>query len=48
MKLSILRIDSSNTSDISHRYLITKDFIQEEIDNVQYAPSTELAHPDSN
>ncbi len=45
MKLSILRIDSSNTSDISHRYLITKDFIQEEIDNVQYAPTTELPHP---
>ena len=38
MKINILRIDSSISSDINHRYLITKDFIQEEIENIQYSP----------
>ena len=40
IKLSVLRIDDSDTSDINHRYLISKDFINEEIQNIQYAPTT--------
>ncbi len=40
IKLSVVRIDSSDTSDINHRYLVTKDFINEEIQNVQYSPTT--------
>ena len=40
MKINIVRIAESDTSDINHRYLITKDFIQDEIQNVQYAPVT--------
>jgi len=38
-KVSILRIDESNTSDIAHRYLITKEFLQEEeVQNILYTP----------
>lgn len=40
MKISIVRISDNNLSDINHRYLITKDFIQEEIQNIQYSPVT--------
>jgi hypothetical protein len=40
IKLSVLRIDSSDTSDINHRYLIGKEFINEEIQNIQYAPTS--------
>ncbi len=40
MKLNILRIDESDVTDINRRYLITKDFIQEEIQNIQYSPVT--------
>jgi hypothetical protein len=44
MKINILRVDPSNTSDIAHRYLITKDFAQEEqIQNVLYTPTTYVA-----
>ena len=39
IKLSVLRIDASDTSDINHRYLIGKDFINEEIQNIQYLPN---------
>jgi hypothetical protein len=41
MKINILRVEESDNSDISHRYLITKDFIQEEeVQGVQYSPNT--------
>jgi len=40
IKLSVIRIDGSSTSDINHRYLVVKDFINEEIQNVQYTPTT--------
>jgi hypothetical protein len=39
IKLSVLRINQSDTSDINHRYLIGKDFINEEIQNIQYSPT---------
>jgi hypothetical protein len=41
MKINILRVDESISSDISHRYLITQDFAQEEqIQNTLYTPTT--------
>jgi len=40
IKLSVLRIDERETSDINHRYLVGKEFINEEIQNVQYFPTT--------
>ena len=35
LKISILRVDESDTSDIAHRYLISKEFTQEEIEGLQ-------------
>ena len=40
MKISVLRIDESDTSDINHRYLISKEFAQDEIQGVQNLPHT--------
>lgn len=41
MKINIIRIDESDSSDLAHRYLITKDFAQDElIENNQYSPTT--------
>ena len=42
MKISIIRIDENDSSDINHRYLITKDFLNEEIQNILYGPTTSL------
>jgi len=33
MKINILRVDESDTSDIQHRYLISKEFVNEKIIN---------------
>ena len=35
MKINVLRIDESDTSDIQHRYLVTKDFLTSEIQSIQ-------------
>ena len=43
IKISVLRINEDPTSDIAHRYLITKEFTQEEIEGVQYTPTTYVA-----
>lgn len=43
MKINILRVDESNTSDIAHRYLITKDFAQEEQIQNTFTPTTYVA-----
>jgi hypothetical protein len=40
MKINILRVDESNTSDLAHRYLITKDFAQEEQIQTTVSPTT--------
>ena len=40
IKLTLLRVDASDTSDIQHRYLVSKEFITSEIQNIQYSPET--------
>jgi len=35
IKVNILRIDESDTSDIDHRYLITKEFLTSQIQSIQ-------------
>lgn len=34
MKINVLRVDESNTSDVTHRYLVTKDFITEKTQKI--------------
>jgi len=44
MKINILRVEESDDSDIYHRYLITKEFIEEEqINSIIYSPTTYIA-----
>ena len=33
MKISVTRIDESDTTDINHRYLVTKEFLTSEMKN---------------
>jgi hypothetical protein len=41
MKINILRVEESDDSDITHRYMITKEFMNEEqINSIVYSPTT--------